>query len=409
MTNLSSALERFLTPDELTVLRRAGEVAKQHRRDLYLVGGSVRDFLLGIAPADLDLVAVGIDDRFATALAHDLNGRITARSQFVTAHLKAGKVGIDLAMARSETYERPGALPTLAPAEDIREDLERRDFSVNAMAVSLSKKQWGRLVDPLKGRSDLEKKRLRVLHPKSFQDDATRIFRAVRYAVRLGFALDATTRHVLRRDIGYVDTIGGERVWNELERIFLEPRAVTTIRSAQKLGVLQAIVPGLGIPTSRVGRQPGGETRVKQLLALIAWPLMPIPGMAAVKKRLRLNATLTRVLNDTGSVKELLSVLSSRDVSPSQLYNMLSGFDSDAIHAAAIACDDPDIARLLDYYLSELSDVNPLLDGDDLLELGVPEGPHMGKVLEELLTARLDGLLQTRDDEESFVRKHLKK
>ncbi|MBM3944500.1 MAG: CCA tRNA nucleotidyltransferase, partial [SAR202 cluster bacterium] len=393
MKDLSSVLERLLSHEELAVLRRAGRAAAAHGIELYLVGGSVRDLLLGQTPADLDLAGVGVTEPFASALAHDLGGRIVSRSQFVTAHVRTNGALIDLAMARRETYAKPGALPSVSPAEDIREDLERRDFSINAMALSLSGKRWGRLLDPLDGRRDLERKRIRVLHDRSFEDDATRIFRAVRYSVRMGFALEPHTEALLRDGLRSVNTLSGERVWNELERMFLEKRAVSAVRRAKALGALDAVAPGMGLPDGGVGALPSGEERVKVLLALTAWPLAPIPGVAVVKRRLQLDRAMTKVVDDAADVKEMLSALSGSDVRPSRLHEMLSGLEPEAVKAAAIACGDPGVARLLGYYLDELRGAATVLDGGDLMDLGVPEGPRVGRLLKELLAARLDGLV----------------
>lgn len=410
MDGLADLLERLLTPEELRVLRRAGEVADRHGVELYLVGGTVRDILLGQTPADLDLTGVGVDEGFAPVLAGSLDGKVVSRSQFVTAHVRVGGVLIDLAMARRERYVAPGALPTVSPAKTVEDDLRRRDFSINAMALALSKKRWGRLTDPLGGRDDLERRRIRVLHDKSFQDDATRIFRAVRYSVRMGFALEEGTLGLLKGHLKFVETIGGERVWNELERMFMERRAVAVLRMAGELGVLSAVLPGLALPSGAVGMppSPSGDARVKRLLALVAWPALPV-RMAALKKRLHLSRGLARVVEDTAAVKELLLALHARNLRPSRLHGMLGGLDTEAIRAAAIACGEPTSAHYLEYYLSDLRGVETTLRGGDLIEMGVTEGPRVGKMLRELLAARLDGLVSTREEEERFVRRRLRK
>ena len=183
-------IERYLAPAQLDLLRRASDSASQHGVALYLVGGSVRDMLLGVRPADLDLVAEAATTEFASQLAMDVGGEVVARSQFQTSKLVVGDMQIDVAMARTETYARPGALPAVSPGS-IQEDLKRRDFSANAIAVSLDAGDWGRLLDPLGGARDLELRQIRVLHAGSFVDDATRILRAVRYATRLGFPVGA--------------------------------------------------------------------------------------------------------------------------------------------------------------------------------------------------------------------------
>ena len=408
MTDLSTELERFLTSRQLTALRRSADVAEHYGVSLYLVGGSVRDLLLGIRPVDLDLVGVGIRPSFASALARALDGRVIAQSQFGTSRVETAKVRMDLAMARREIYPEPGALPRVSPAEGIGDDLERRDFSINAMALELSKSRWASLVDPLNGEDDLRRKKVRVLHRESFQNDATRIFRAVRYAVRMGFTLEATTEKSLLNNLSFVDTLSGDRVSKELDAMFLEGRALSVVRHADKLGLLDAVVPGLKMPSVTVGTLPKGDARISRLWALLAWSMLPIPGVARVKERLRLDKTTSRVLNDVGSIKKQLSELQVTNISPSELYNMLSGLEPESVKAAAIACGDPEVSQLFEHYLLELRSMKSILTGDDLLSLGVSRGPGIGEMLQKLLNARLDAMLETREDEERFVRRQLR-
>ena len=168
----------------------------------------------------------------AHALAQALGGEAEPPTPFGTAKLRIGGVSLDLVMARRETYAEPGALPAVAPGS-LSDDLARRDFSINAMAVSLSAESWGHLVDPFDGAGDLKRRLVKVLHPGSFRDDATRLFRAARYAGRLGFDLEPETERLAREGAAYVDTISGDRVRHELERIFEEPRAADILRSSR--------------------------------------------------------------------------------------------------------------------------------------------------------------------------------
>ena len=166
----------------------------------YLVGGTVRDILLGEPNFDVDVAVEGDAVAFAEALAQALDGRVRAHRKFGTAVVLYGDDGrgrVDVVTARTEFYDAPAALPTIEHAT-IREDLHRRDFTINAMAVSLKGEDFGRLVDPFGGRRDLERRTIRVLHNLSFIDDPTRIFRAVRYESRLGFAMNEHTQRLAR-------------------------------------------------------------------------------------------------------------------------------------------------------------------------------------------------------------------
>ena len=220
MSNVGELLESRLSPEMLGAVRAVALAAARLRLPLYLVGGTVRDILLSTAVSDLDLTVVGDGPDAVDRLAQRLDGRVLARSQFGTMKVDVAGTVIDLALARTESYSRPGALPEVMPG-GIEQDLARRDFSINAMAVSLGDR-FGEVIDPFCGRSDLGARQIRVLHPRSFVDDATRLLRAARYAARLGFELEAATAELFQSGLRYMETISGDRVRNELERSFTE-------------------------------------------------------------------------------------------------------------------------------------------------------------------------------------------
>ena len=196
ITNLSSQIEKQLPVELVTFIQRAGKTAASQGQGLYLVGGVVRDLLLGQTNFDLDLVVEGNAIELAQQLVEINHGKITPHPRFNTAKLQWNKWSVDLATARSETYAKPGALPTVTPGS-INNDLFRRDFTINAMAIELNPSHYGELIDLYGGRDDLEHKLIRVLHEKSFIDDATRIWRGLRYEQRLDFQLEPTTLKLL--------------------------------------------------------------------------------------------------------------------------------------------------------------------------------------------------------------------
>lgn len=385
-------------------------VAPQYNVQLYLVGGTVRDILLGRRVLDLDISMVGAPPDFPEALALELGGEVTASSRFGTAKLRVNDDSIDLAASRRESYPYPGALPTVAPGP-IEEDLARRDFSINAMAVSLAPGAWGELLDPHGGQRDIGCRLIRALHSRSFIDDATRILRAIRYAQRLRFSLDVATERLMRRDLSYLDAIKGDRVRHELERIFMEERAASMLEMAQRMGVLRAIYPALSLDEPSLVKM--GQVQAEQaaersliILSLLAYniPLDHQPGLIA---RLSMDSTWARVVGDTGRLRAIFDQLRTPDLRPSQLYELLQPFHAASIRGCALAAEDPLVTQRLERYLAELTGVRPLLNGDDLIALGVPWGPAVGVLLRELLAARLDGHLTTRQDEERYVIAHL--
>ena len=333
---------------------------------------------------------------------------MVARSQFGTAKLRAGGIEVDLAAARTETYARPGALPTVAPG-GIDRDLARRDFSINAMAVSLGTETWGELRDPFEGRRDLDRGVVRVLHEDSFIDDATRILRAVRYAGRMGFRLEADTERFLKRDLAQLDGISGDRVRRELARAFDEERAVAILGAAQALGVLAAVHPALEIDAAAVQRRLA-ELRERLpltgpwLLAVLVYRGDP-SGRAAITTRLNLDSKWAAVVRDVGSVKDALPRLRQATVRRSRVHAALRYLDPVSIAGCAIAVEDAPARERLELFLTELRYVKPHLNGEDVMALGVTEGPPVGEMLSRLLDARLDGLVSTREDEESLVRR----
>lgn len=410
MPNIAPILNDRLDPDQVRLLERAGTVSSQHGLALYLVGGAVRDVMLGRQTIDLDLSVVSADPGFASVLAHGLHGQVVASSLFGTSKLQIGDIVIDLAMARSESYAYPGALPSVVPGT-IDEDLARRDFSVNAMAISLSPDTWGDLLDPFDGREDLQRRLIKVLHPGSFVDDATRILRAVRYAGRLGFQLEASTAELMRRDIAYLDTIKGDRVRHELERISHEERAESILRLTQDAGVLSAIHPALYLQEStlkgfrelKAERTSDSDLLFLSLLTYAA----SASDRPALIRRLNLDSRLAEVVRDTGLVKDSFDRLDNPNLKRSQLHELLNPFVASAIRGCALAADKPVVARHLNLFLSELRHVRPFLNGDDLIAMGVPEGPIIGKLLKEIMASRLDGLIATEEDEKNFVSRNI--
>ena len=196
ITNLSSQIEKQLPAELVTFIQRAGKTAISRGQGLYLVGGVVRDLLLGQTNLDLDLVVEGNALELAQQLVEITQGKIITHPRFNTAKLHWDKWSVDLTTARSETYTKPGALPTVTPGS-INNDLSRRDFTINAMAIELNPSHYGELIDLYGGREDLEHKLIRILHEKSFTDDATRIWRGLRYEQRLDFQLEPTTLKLL--------------------------------------------------------------------------------------------------------------------------------------------------------------------------------------------------------------------
>lgn len=354
MTDLAAAL--WHAHPELEAVRKEAE------EPVYVVGGAVRDLLLGRPGADVDLVVVGD----AAALATRLGGGAVEHERFGTVKAEVEGHEVDIASARTETYPEPGALPVVAPAESIEVDLGRRDFTINAMAIPLAGEP--RLIDPHGGELDLERGLLRVLHPRSFEDDPTRAIRAARYAARFGFTLEPETDRLMRR--ADLATVSADRRRAELERLAAEPSS----------GVAFGLLAGWGL----IDLRSGGldlVAAVEEVLKAPDWAeLVP-----------REQALVAAALGPEGAEQVLASMWPPK---PAEGVEVAERRDPvELILARAMGAD------WLDQYLSAWRKIEMEIDGSDLLEAGVPEGPAIGRGLQAARRKRLEGEIVNRDHE----------
>ena len=408
--NLADKLKSRLPPELADLAQAAGEIAQRRGENLYLVGGAVRDLLLGRTNLDLDLVVEGDAINLANELTRVFWSKLITHTRFGTAKVQGDKWSIDIATARSETYARPGALPTITPGA-IKDDLFRRDFTINVMAIELSPARYGQLLDLYGGRDDLERKLIRILHERSFIDDATRIWRAVRYEQRLDFSMEPVTLGLLKRDLGYLDTISGDRIRHELELVLKEEHPEKAIRRAGELGVLERVHPGLKADDWLAGKfahalRIAPEPLVGLHLALLAYRLT-IEEVGRLVAYLRLPKTVAQTLRDTVSLKTELKSLAKPGIRPGAVYALLHDFSPAAITANSVATDSSLVKERLNLYSSKLRHVRTALTGNDLRKMGIAPGIRMKELLARLLDARLNGRIKDRRGEEQLVKKWL--
>ena len=412
MTNLAARIEATLDDARLRTVRECAGAAAASGADLYLVGGAVRDLVMGTASADpdLDIAGPSVDRAFAADVASALGGRLVASSEFGTHKLAAlagdGEIGIDLVRCRAETYSAPGALPKVTPS-DLSDDLARRDFTIGAMAVVLSPPpgsalSWGDLVDPFNGAGDAARGLVRVLHSGSFSDDPTRIFRAVRYASRLGFAIEPETAALMRGGLGLIDRLSGDRVRHELERFFDEPEPGRGLAMARDCRVLDAVLPGMGAAGALDSASlPAGPKGWDEWFCLLACGLGEASA-AEMAGRLNLGAGSARAVLDAALIEA--GAVPPGEPLPSEIHAGLSPLAEAAIRACAASTVDPALRSALVSYLDTYASVTAELTGADLVAMGVPQGPEVGRVLGELLRARLDGEVDSVEGERGLVR-----
>jgi len=354
MTDLAAALHH--AHPELDRVR------SEAREPVYLVGGAVRDLLLGRPRADVDLVVEGD----AAALAARLGGASAEHDRFGTVKVEVDGHELDIASARTETYPQPGALPVVAPAEGIEVDLGRRDFTINAMAVPLAGEP--RVIDPHGGREDLERGILRVLHPRSFEDDPTRALRAARYAARFGFEPEPETAGLLRG--ADLTTISADRRRAEFERLAAEGSASRGFERLAEWGLVDLRENGLELLRA-----------VDELLQREHWAEF-VP---------REEAMLAAALGPPGGEELLASMWPPR---PGEGVDLADGRDPvELVLARAMGAD------WIEQYLTAWRRVELEIGGADLIAAGVPQGPAVGRGLRAARRRKLEGEIAGREAE----------
>jgi tRNA nucleotidyltransferase (CCA-adding enzyme) len=411
----------------LWLLRVAGKIGEGLAAPTYAVGGFVRDLLTGAASPDVDLVVEGDGVAFARRLAEEIGGTVLVHRSFGTASIEGGRAPagagldgvalgrVDVASARREHYSTAGALPEVERA-DLLEDLRRRDFSVNAMALALAPDRFGRLLDPLGGQADVRRRRLRALHPLSFVEDPTRVFRAARYASRLGFRPDAATLAAIRLAVGRPGyaALSGQRLWREIELAAAEPRARQVFErlvrwKATSLWNIDGASSRHLAAAERLGRwaKSAGLVVDPAELSLLALTLgRPAEVVERGLDRLAL-AGEPRARIEAGALAgPLARRLEARRLPPSAVGELLEG----APEAAALAAwlrGGARARRRIQWYLAHGRAVRPRLTGRDLLALGVPGGPRVGAALGMLRRRRLDGGAGSLAEERELVKEWL--
>jgi len=430
---VASLLEQALSQPAIALVRRVSRAARAMGFVPYFVGGLVRDVLLGQSLLDIDLVIEGDAIALADRLAMELGGRVIAHRRFGTAKwILSPKVwravageptedglppSVDFATARTEFYTHPTALPQVERSS-IKQDLHRRDFTINTLAIRLDPGRWGELLDFYGGEADLENGVIRVLHSLSFVDDPTRMLRAARLESRLDFHLSPRSEELVADALPLLKRVSGDRVRHELEQIFNEAEPERTLCRLAELGVLERIHPGLRCDkwlTSRyrilredLDREGWGlESREEPFVhfALLAYRLER-GELAELCKRLRIARDVMDDLLLVCSLRQDVAPL-GRARRPSTVYRLLVPYSRRVLVVGWVATSRKRARDNLLTYQTDWRLVQTELSGDDLKALGLKPGPLFGKLLGALRDARLDGKVSSRDDEEALLRRLL--
>ena len=415
-SDLSLRLDQALSPQQHRLLKSVAALADLQQLPLYIVGGFVRDLLLGRPGLDFDLVVVGDAIGLARALAARQGGTVTNHSKFKTAQWfpppGAGMPGfVDFITARAEEYKHPAALPTVKPGTLI-DDLRRRDFTINTLALRLDGHHYGELSDEMGGLEDLQAGILRTLHSQSFQDDPTRLFRMVRYEARYGFKIVPETLALVPGGLLQVNRLSAERVRHELDLILEEDNTASILKRLAKLGILESVHPALEwnqviqkrfekgmIAALNLRHSPSRRT-----LAWALW-LMDIPSsdLVGVEKRLHFDSALRDMLQAASSLFAQAGSLARKK--PSQCVAALDKIPLKAVQAVSIGFPPGPTLQVLKNYLESWRAIKPKTTGHDLKERGLPPGPDYKTFLLKLRAAWLDGEVNTAEQEVELLDK----
>ena len=417
----------------LSLLRALGNLADEAGVSLYLVGGVVRDLLLKRENWDLDLTVEGDGVGFARLVADRYQAGLAVFERFATARLTfPDGLKMDIATTRRESYAQPALLPTVQPAS-IEEDLSRRDFTINAVAVQLNPKQFGRLLDPYGGQRDLRARRIRVLHQGSFQDDPTRIFRAIRFEQRFGFRLEPATSRLLAQaaSTNLIQQLSGPRLQNEILLLFVERDPVRAIARLGRLKLLRFLHRRLCY-TKNVQRTVAAVPKTlawwrrrfpdsaidRPIVFLMALSSESSPAVVATMiRRLALSREQAKKVSTGGGRVDgaLKRLTDTGTVRRSQIFRLLADFSDEALVllvAKQVGRQQGGelslLQRRLAVYMKSRT-VKAALTGRDLQAMGLQPGPRYKTILGKLLDARIDGKITTEAEERALAHRLLKK
>ena len=392
------SLPRSLSPTARPLLETACSAADQRGLELWAVGGTVRDAATGHRLLDLDLAVDRDAGALAIAVASATGGSLDSEARFGTASVVVGSERLDLATLRAERYEEPGALPAVSLGAPIELDLERRDFSVNAIALGLTGPRRGEILDPFDGLAHLAAGRFELLHHRSFEDDATRLWRAARLSAHRDLRPTSSTRVSILEGSRWLDAISGDRLWSEFALIAERGRAGRTLALLEEWHVLEATSEALALSdASRDAlRHRWRPLSTNRLAAVLLATREPDAARAALA---RLNAPSAA----SRAVSDARSLLATGDPDPERL-EALTDSGEDARGAARwLNAEQADLQRELQRW----GRTRPHLAPRELIAIGIEEGPTLGAWLGCLRRGRYLGTLGSAAEARMLVRRHL--
>ena len=411
-SNIKDKLQK-IDKDHYTLLIDIGKVSKEEGLKSYLVGGMVRDLLLGFDNLDIDIVVENSAKLLAEKLVKKFpNCELSAKhDRFHTAkvifNVNGEKIPIDLASSREEIYEHPAALPKVS-VSDLKRDLYRRDFTINALAVSILPEDFGEIVDLFDGLLDLKEKKIRILHELSFIDDPTRIIRAGRFACKLGFEIEENTKRLLKEAIdsrqfdNLIEKIRGDRVKIEIRYLFNLPDIEHAVRTFFNLGIYRMISIDL---ESRRDVAYGGDVACNVSTGWLIYFALIIKDLSSdrqekIMKNLQLTADEIKIIKD--GFNALNKLKEQQSVDSVIIYHELRNLSAESICIVKMLYG---INNFIDEYIEKTSKIKLEITGQDLIHMGVKEGKKIGEILEQILEKKIKNASMNKNDELAEARK----
>ncbi|MGV8145034.1 MAG: CBS domain-containing protein [Alkaliphilus sp.] len=407
------------------ILNEAGKIGDTINADVYVVGGFVRDLFLEAPNFDIDFVIDGDGIDFAHKLREKLGGEVLEHEKFATAVLTLEDgLSIDIVSARREYYDYPGALPKVEKSS-IWSDLFRRDFTINCMAVSLNKKQQGRLIDFFGGLDDLNKGRIRVLYNLSFIEDPTRIFRAIRFAARYDFEIDLESKSFIKQAVsdGLIQKISSDRVREEITYILKEENVCKSLKLFMDFKILESIHPMLLVDNGTIDKIDNIDISInefskknqlsitKQLIIILQIiSIIPLDELPFVlNKFTETKMHESQIIEALRNKEDIYKLLGQTNIDSFLIYKTLKPVKDETIIFYYNDCDNSLVRNNLLYYSNRLKDTKINITGKDLMTIGIKPGPVFKQILEEVTKAKIKGFLKNKEEEVEFAIKEFVK
>ena len=412
-TDIRERMKMLLPPETGYMLSIISDLAKKLKYEVYLVGGTVRDMLLNKQNLDIDIVVEGNGINFSNKLAEIINAKLWTHKKFKTSVIVLkNKTHIDVATARVEHYDKPAALPDVEEA-NIKQDLFRRDFTINSMAISLNKKNFGELIDYFGGRKDLKRKRIKIMHKLSIVEDPTRIFRAVRFEQRYSFRIDSQTESQIKNAIGMeiISKLTGVRIRDELIAILEEDYPWRPLKRLYEYGALQKININTEINAkfeNKIKKVLKGYLELKNFYGeniqkwrlIFSILLLDFSGEQLTKwcNEMKVKKKDTGVISNViCELPDLKKKLAYAKFSNSELFHLLKNTSPEL--QAVLLCAGSSIKKNVLHYTKDLKNTKLDIKGENLIEIGYKHGPEIGNALDFLLDLKLDGKVKSAEEE----------